>query len=124
MGDINDNNHLPEETVTDSETDGPDFDLGLHSDEIEILYESCDMDVDDVWSDSDDMVYKADQIGRGQKYTIELTKERKIAKFNVQGYDYKVRVDNFERNMSFDQAVQALHSIIEGGYASSCHVNP
>ena len=59
-------------------------------------------------SDSDD-----DQ-ERSPSYTVETIRERKIAKFQVQGFDYRVRVNSFDRNIPFAQAVRAVHTIIEG----------
>lgn len=55
-----------------------------------------------------------DQIGDGNSYTIRQIQERHIRKFNVQGYDYQIHVDAFDRNLEFTGAVQLLHGIITG----------
>ena len=46
-------------------------------------------------------------------YRIETIRERKIPKFQVQGFDYRVRVESFDRNLPFAQAVRNVHAIIE-----------
>ena len=82
--------------------DIPNFDLGL--------------DLDKLNDDGPDLVdlNEIDQDGGALTYTVEDVKQRKIAKFNVQGFEYKVRIQSMDRNMQFDHAVQAIHSIIEG----------
>ena len=46
-------------------------------------------------------------------YHVETIRERKIPKFQVQGFDYRVRVESFDRNIPFAQAVRNVHAIIE-----------
>ena len=55
-----------------------------------------------------------EQEGAGNRFAIEQIRERRIVKFNVQGYEYRVRVDSFQREMSFDQAVITLHGVLRG----------
>ena len=69
-----------------------------------------DMEIDlgsDFASDED-----MEQEGYGL-YTIDLVKNRRIAKFNVNGWEYKLRVPPMNRSISYNQAVQALHEIFE-----------
>ena len=87
----------------------PNFDIGLNSDDIDELYNDMNVSFE---SDMDMEI--DDQSGGGERFTIELLKERKIVKFNVQGYEYRVRVDSLDRNLSFAHVVRTLHSIMEG----------
>ena len=50
----------------------------------------------------------------GAQYQIELIRERNIVKFNVQGYEYRIKVEAIDRNITFDVAVQMLHGLISG----------
>ena len=98
------------------EYDEVNFDHSTHVDEY------CEMWWDSDENESDDDVSEPDpdhahQSGGGRlQYAIELVRERTIAKFKVKGCDFKVRVSPFDRDVPFDQVVQGLHKVIEGGY--------
>ena len=47
-------------------------------------------------------------------YTIDLIKERKIRKFNVTGYDYKVKINLIEGTASFSTVVKRLFTVLQG----------
>ena len=83
-----------------SDQDIPNFDLGL--------------DLDELFAEDFDDLNDSNQDGGALTYTVEDVKQRRIAKFNVQGFEYKVRIQSMDKNMQFDHAVQAIHSIIEG----------
>lgn len=51
--------------------------------------------------------------GSGLPYTIETVSQRKIAKFNVQGYEYKVTIAEMN-NLNYLEAVQVLHNTLSG----------
>ena len=55
-------------------------------------------------------------VRRRHLYNIELVREREIKKFKVKVSDYKVRVGSFDGDAPFDEMVQGLHGVIEGGY--------
>ena len=109
--------------------DSINFDISLDSsddwntDDIDSI--NFDLSIDDMndWNTDDSMNFDGskyisgdsnDQEGSGNRFAIEQIRERRIVKFNVQGYDYRVRVDAFQREMSFDQAVIVLHSVLRG----------
>lgn len=106
--------------LSDETDERPNFTLGSFSDDM-----SVDQSINeatfsigslDVSMASDD----GNQYG-GSRYQIELIRQRNIAKFNVQGYDYRVRVDPIDRDTTYNNAVQILHRMISGKYISNCY---
>ena len=120
-----------------SEEDAPNFDLGSswhfsdedmsNSDERPNFDLGSSWDIsDDLFSDHEDMMssdgeYDVDvQYGYGQdqevsdRYVIEEIRNRNIPKFNVQGHDYRLRVNSLNQGLSYDEAVVILHGIIHG----------
>ncbi len=49
-----------------------------------------------------------------KRYKIDLIKERKIRKFDIVGYDYKVKIDLVDSTVPFDILVQRLHTVLQG----------
>jgi len=85
--------------ISDNEGDQPMFDLHFDS------------------SSDDDNMDLIEQDGEGQddaRYVIEQVRQRNIAKFNVQGRDYLLKVHALNRELSYDEAVLVLHNIIQG----------
>ena len=82
--------------------------------------EDAEANFDLEFEDLPDISHSNDQLGGLKNYEIKLIRKRNIRKFNVQGYDYDVHVNAFDRNIEFTNAVQLLHSIISGVY---CFVN-
>lgn len=64
------------------------------------------MDIDDIPNTEDEQ--------NGNSYTIQLLRQRQIRKFNVQGSDFHVKVNGFDRKMDFSDAVQLLRNILTG----------
>ncbi len=89
----------------------PNFDLGLNPDELFWIAEeepNFDIDMDLSFEESS-------QIGGGDddaKYHMELVRHRNIPKFNIQGFDYRVRVDAIDSSVTYAIAVQILHSVL------------
>ena len=52
--------------------------------------------------------------GGGDHFSIQKINERHIAKFNVHGFDYKVKVEPLRQNASYEQVLQNLHNILSG----------
>ena len=49
-----------------------------------------------------------------KNYTIVKKISRRVKKFDVRGYDYKIRVKNFDRDLTLPEASVFLHNIISG----------
>ena len=56
----------------------------------------------------------------GKKYELDLLRQRNIPKFNVQGFDYKLKIDLHDRNRPYSELLLTLHSVIEGMNTSFC----
>jgi|SaaInl33SG_5_DNA_1037386.scaffolds.fasta_scaffold01021_1 hypothetical protein len=59
--------------------------------------------------------------GNGAEYVMETTRERHIAKFNVRGYEYKVRIPRLS-HVEYLEAVVLLHRTMDGEYFLSFRV--
>jgi hypothetical protein len=59
--------------------------------------------------------------GAAAKYVMETTRERHIAKFNVRGYEYKVRIPRL-RDVGYLEATVMLHQTMDGEYFLSIRV--
>ena len=94
-----------------------DFSLGLDVSFPDSFDNSADfsLGLDVSFSDSDD---DNQQDGGNQNYTIHRVRERLIRKFDVYGYDYRVHVEAFDRDIDFTVAVQRLHGILSGWYTT------
>ena len=119
-----------------SDEDVPNFDLGsswqFSDEDMSNSNEHPNFDLgsswdisDDLFSDHEDMMqsdgendmdvqdgYGHDQVS--DRYVIEEIRNRNIPKFNVQGHDYRLRVNSLNQGLSYDEAVVVLHSIIQG----------
>ena len=98
---------LPDMRSDDEEED----DLRRYLEEFDLVM--CDDDIEE-----EDLrryiAQQADQQGYGPGFNVELKRTRRIDKFNVTGYDYRVKVDAIQSTISFDTAVQILHSTLNG----------
>ena len=45
-------------------------------------------------------------------FVIEQTRERHINKFNINGFDYKVKVEVTDRDITYPEAMQNLHNVL------------
>ena len=59
------------------------------------------------------------QEGFAYDFTIERVNERHISKFNLRGYDYKIRNPQIN-DVSYIQAVQLLHSTLNSKFLLFC----
>lgn len=101
----------------------PNFHLGsswdFSDDELEGDEPMFDLQFD-FSDDENDLMDVSDQDGDGEddiRYSIEEIRQRNIAKFNVQGRDYRLKIKSLNRNLSYNEAVIALHSIIQGQFS-------
>jgi hypothetical protein len=61
------------------------------------------------------MDLEEDQLGGdGVNFSIQRINERHIAKFNVNGFDYKVKVEPLRYNATYQQVLQDLHNLLSG----------
>ena len=105
------------------------FDISLDSsdewytDDIDSANFDVSLDISNAWNTDDSINFDVscvltddcdEQDGSGHNFSIEQIRERRIVKFNVQGYEYRVRVNAFHREMSFDHAVRTLHTTLRG----------
>ena len=63
-----------------------------------------------------------DQYGGGEEerpYTLENTKQRHIAKFNVHGTEYRLRIPRLQADVGYAEAVEILHDTLHGKSCSS-----
>lgn len=82
--------------------DAPNFDLGLDSDfDMDVLHSDSDFDNDSM-----------EQEGYAV-YTLTQTTQRRIPKFNVYGWEYRLSVPALDRNLTYLQVVQMLHGLFE-----------
>jgi hypothetical protein len=120
----------------DTSDDQPNFDLGIDAwlnsdddtDEMKTnaaeYKANFDLGVDhwfDLSSDeqSDDD-YDINHEGFGYPlYTLENTRERHIAKFNVTGSEYRLSIPALDKQYTYNEAVQLLHRILRGKHAIS-----
>ena len=99
-----------EQTNMDFDEPNWNFELDLH--ELENEYDA-DFDLGLDFDDQDDMDVD-NQFGGGENFTIELKRQRKIPKFNIQGYEYTLKLDVIEDSVSYTTAAQMVHNSIRG----------
>ena len=115
----------------DTSDDQPNFDLGMDAwfdsyddtDEIQISADKCKANFDlgvDHWFDLSSDEESDDDLDINQEgfgyplYTLENTRERHIAKFNVTGSEYRLSIPAIDKQYTYNEAVQLLHRILRG----------
>ena len=87
-----------------------------------IIRDENDNDNDNDVVMEDDVVMENDEqygAGGGDPYIMEKMRERHIAKFNVHGYEYHLRIPKLADNLEYDEAVQIFHRTLNGESMSS-----
>ena len=51
-------------------------------------------------------------------FVIQQMRERHINKFNINGFDYKVKVDMTKDDITYAEAWQNLHDVLSGRFFS------
>ncbi len=97
------------------EIEEPNFDLELDSNDLFWMgEEEPNFDMDMSFEDEGNQIGGGDVDDDDAKYHMELVRHRNIPKFNIQGFDYRVRVDAINSSVTYALAVQLLHSVLAG----------
>ena len=66
-----------------------------------------------------DIMDNDDEDHRPRLYVLQDVRQRRLPKFQVQGYVYKLEIDQQQRNQIYTWMLQTLHRILQGRFFST-----